>query len=89
MGRSIYPPPGAKKPPQRIHASFLYGATDVTIAAVNVNKTHINIVGGVSGSGANAPGWFVRLINSTTLRFTSGVGGGVYVDAEIELLEDY
>lgn len=90
MGRSIYPVPGTPKPVQRGGTSVGIGQTDITIASVNMNKTRINILGpGMGSSISQAPGFTVELINSTTMRITSNLGGGGSVTLRYEILEDY
>lgn len=89
MGRAISPAPGAPKPVQRGTVSLVYGSNDVTISPVNIDKTRINIIGpGISASGGTV-NWYAALINSTTLRFNSAIGGGYNLAVSYEVLETY
>lgn len=90
MARALSPAPGTDKPIQRGRVSLPFGQTDVTISTVNMAKTHLNFLGpGMSSSFTEAPGWGGYLLNATTIRFISVVGGGASVDVSYEVMEKY
>ena len=87
MGRSLNPAPGSPRPMQRGVTNWAYGNQDVTIAATDVLKSRVNLIGaGIGSTISGAPGVMGQLINSTTLRLTHVLGGGadVAVSWEIE-----
>ena len=72
---------GIKSLQQTVQSLGATAVTDVTIAAVDVSKTEIEVCGW-----AGAPGWMVQLLNSTTLRFTGYTGAG-YSQLSVQVRE--